>query len=302
MNAVLAPERLPTTWPAPYDGMVVSEADYWAAYYLGHDVTYEWNDGILEEKGVSDYLTFRMYDWFIQLLTEFLRVHPIADRVGLEMGFRLALPGKAVIRRPDYGVVRYDNPVPLTDLEQSYRGIFDLCIEGVSTSSKAMQERDTVVKKSEYAQGGVREYYLLHHSPQLRQFYRLNASGVYEPMPVGSGDVAQSGVLPGFQWRLRDLERRPPLQALIDDPVYAGYVLRSLQQERQAKEQERQARLAAEQRVAQEQQARLVAEQRAEQEQQARLVAEQRAEQEQHAAQQEVERLRALLRQAGMEP
>ncbi|HRY16261.1 MAG TPA: Uma2 family endonuclease, partial [Candidatus Competibacteraceae bacterium] len=115
-------------------------------------------------------------------------------------------------------------------------------------------------------------------------------------------DVAQSGVLPGFQWRLRDLERRPPLQALIDDPVYAGYVLRSLQQERQAKEQERQARLAAEQRVAQEQQARLVAEQRAEQEQQARLVAEQRAEQEQHAAQQEVERLRALLRQAGMEP
>jgi hypothetical protein len=263
MNAVLAPERLPATWPEPYDGMAVSEADYWAGYYLGHDVTYEWNDGILEEKGVSDYLTFRMYDWFIQLLTEFLHAHPIADRVGLMMGFRLALPDKTTIRRPDYGVVRHDNPVSLTDLGQSYRGIFDLCIEGVSTSSKAMQERDTVVKKGEYATGGVREYYLLHHAPALRQFYRLNARGVYEPMPVGPGGVAQSGVLPGFQWRLRDLEQRPLLETLIDDPVYAGYVRQSLQQERQAKEQERQARQAAEQ---------------------------------------QNERLLALLRQAGMEP
>jgi membrane protein involved in colicin uptake len=49
-------------------------------------------------------------------------------------------------------------------------------------------------------------------------------------------------------------------------------------------------------------QARQAAEQQVEQERQARLMTEQRAEQERYAVQQEVERLRALLREAGMEP
>ncbi len=146
-----------------------------------------------------------------------------------------------MIRRPDYGVVRHDNPAPLTGLAQSYRGIFDLCIEGVSTSSKAMQERDTVVKKGEYAAGGVREYYLLHRSPKLRQFYQLSARGVYEPMPVAPpGGIIQSTVLPGLQWRLDDLDRQPALDALIDDPVYQQYVLLNLQQAQHRAEQERQ--------------------------------------------------------------
>jgi hypothetical protein len=239
MNTALLPRPPSADPPEPYDGMPVSEADYWEFYYLGHEVTYEWNNGLLEEKGVSDYLTFRVFDWFIQLLIEFLRAHPIADRVGLEMGFRLALPHKVAIRRPDYGLVLHDNPVPLTGPAQSYRGIFDLCIEGVSTSSKAMQERDTVVKKGEYAAGGVPEYYLLHHSPELRQFYRLNAGGIYEPMPVAPGGMIRSAVLPGFQWRLDDLDRQPPLETLMTDPVYQGYVWLEYQRERQRAERER---------------------------------------------------------------
>jgi hypothetical protein len=271
--------------------MPVSEADYWEFYYLGHEVTYEWNNGILEEKGVSDYLTFRVYDWFIQLLTEFLHTHPMADRVGLEMGFRLALPNKVAIRRPDYGVVRHDNPVLLTGLAQSYRGIFDLCIEGVSTSSKAMQERDTVVKKGEYAAGGVAEYYLLHHSPKIRQFYRLNAQGIYEPMPMAPGGIVRSEVLPGFQWRLSDMDRQPLLKTLTTDPVYQGYVRLEYQQEQQRAERERQRAEQAEQCIQQERQ-------RAEQ-------AEQRIQQEQARTEQErtqVERLAARLRALGIDP
>ena len=237
MNAVLSPSALPVDPEQSHDGMSVTEAEYWQHYYLGHEVTYEWNDGVLEEKGVSDYLTFLVFDWLIRLLTEFLQTHPIADRVALEMGFRLALPQKVVIRRPDYGVVRHDNPVRLAGPVQSYRGIFDLCIEGVSTSSRAMEERDTVVKKAEYAAGGVREYYLLHHEPRLRGFYRLNARGVYEPLPEGPEGIVRSAVLPGFQWRLRDLDRQPRFETLIDDAVYAGFVLPKLQQERQRAEQ-----------------------------------------------------------------
>lgn len=227
---------LPLAPEPPYDGMPVTEDEYWAYYYLGHDVTYEWNNGVLEEKGVSNYATFLVFDWFIQLLIEFLRAQPIADRVGLEMGFRLALPGKTVIRRPDYGVVRHDNPIPLTGPAQSYRGIFDLCIEGVSTSSKAEEERDTVVKKGEYAAGGVQEYYLLHETAALRRFYRRTARGVYEPLPTGPGRIMRSVVLPGLRWRLDDLERRPPLETLIADPVYQDFVLLGYQHERRRAE------------------------------------------------------------------
>jgi hypothetical protein len=292
--------------------MPVSEADYWEFYYLGYDVTYEWNNGILEEKGVSDYLTFRVFDWFIQLLTEFLRTHPIADRVALEMGFRLALPNKVAIRRPDHGVVRHDNPAPLSGPVQSYRGIFDLCIEGVSTSSKAMQERDTVVKKVEYAAGGVREYYLLHHSPRLRQFYRLNTRGVYEPLPAAPGGILRSEVLPGFQWRLSDLDRQPALDALIDDPVYQQYVLLNLQQAQHRAEQERQRAEQERQRAEQERQRAEQERQRAEQERQRAEQAEQGIQQERQRAEQErqraenertrTERLAAQLRALGIDP
>jgi hypothetical protein len=280
--------------------MPVSEADYWEFYYLGHEVTYEWNNGVLEEKGVSDYLTFRVFDWFIQLLIEFLYAHPIANRVGLFflMGFRLSLPDKVTIRRPDYGVVRHDNPVRLLGPMESYPGIFNLCIEGVSTSSQAMQERDTVVKKVEYAAGGVPEYYLLHHSPKLRQFYRLTARGIYEPLPLAPGGIVRSEVLPGFQWRLSDLDRQPPWETLVTDPVYQGYVRLEYQQERQRAEQ-------AEHGIQQERQRAEQERQRAEQERQRAEQAEHGIQQERQRAEQErqrAERFAVRLRALGIDP
>ena len=298
MNAVLFPRPSQAAPPEPYDGMPVSEADYWEHYYLGHDVTYEWNNGVLEEKGVSDHLTFRVFDWFIQLLIEFLRAQPIAERVGLEMGFRLCLPDKTAIRRPDYGLVLHDNPVPLQGLDPSYRGIFDLCLEGVSTTSRIMRERDTVVKKAEYAAGGVREYYLLHHTAELRAFYRLTDRGIYEPIPVMSGDIVRSAVLPGFQWRLADLDRQPPLETLIADPVYQDFVLLNVQRERKRADQ---AERHAEQERAQAEQERA----RAEQERARAEQAERHATRERARAEQELfraERLAARLRALGLDP
>ncbi len=298
MNAVLFPRPSQAAPPEPYDGMPVSEADYWEHYYLGHDVTYEWNNGVLEEKGVWDHLTFRVFDWFIQLLIEFLRAQPIAERVGLEMGFRLRLPDKTAIRRPDYGLVLHDNPLPLQGLDPSYRGIFDLCLEGVSTTSRIMRERDTVVKKAEYAAGGVREYYLLHHTAELRAFYRLTDRGIYEPIPVMSGDIVRSAVLPGFQWRLADLDRQPPLETLIADPVYQDFVLLNVQRERKRADQ---AERHAEQERAQAEQERA----RAEQERARAEQAERHATRERARAEQELfraERLAARLRALGLDP
>jgi len=205
-------------------GRYVSEEEYWHNYYLDSDVHYEWNNGRLEEKPVSNYETFLVYHWFMLLLEHFLTARPIAKMVALEMGFRLPLPTGTVIRKPDFGVVCNDNPQPLLPLDASYHGVFDLCVEALSDQERRDILRDTVVKKAEYAVGGVPEYYILHRTPEQQAFFTRTAAGVYVPIAPDDG-VIRSRVLPGLQFRLADLCRRPEHDTLRDDPVYAAFVL-----------------------------------------------------------------------------
>jgi hypothetical protein len=207
----------------------VSEEEYWELYYEEADHSYEWNNGYLEEKGVSDYATMLMYEWFFKLLDHFLTVHPIAKKTFLEMGFRLALPLQTQIRRPDLGVVRVDNPVPLRDNDRRYRGIFDMCIEALSDSSRQELERDTVTKKAEYAASGVKEYFMLYAQGEPMAFYRLTPQGVYVPIKPVKGDIIQSQVLPGFQFRRLDLYNRPSAEEMSEDRLYQAFVLPALQ-------------------------------------------------------------------------
>lgn len=113
---------------------------------------------------------------------------------------------------------------------RSYQGIFDICIESISDSSKDDVERDTVVKWQEYAAAGVKEYYILDECGRETEFYRLNA-GVYVPLQPING-VIQSPMMPGFQFRLADLYRLPEPPALIEDPVCQGYSSPFLRTER----------------------------------------------------------------------
>lgn len=216
--------------PLSEDGRIVTEAEYWAEYYSHPDFSYEWNNDRLEEKPASDFAQFRLYVWFLSLLKDYLHVHPIARMIGLKTGFRLVLPTKTTIRKPDLGVVLNSNPIPLGDKDRSYYGIFDLCIESLSDSSKKDVERDTVVKKVEYAAAGVTEYYILDESQGESAFYQLQ-KGVYVSLPK-SGGVIRSHVLPGFQFRLADLLHLPEPPAMIDDPIYQGFVSPYLRAER----------------------------------------------------------------------
>lgn len=224
----------------------VPESVYWEEYYEHPDVSYEWNNGRLEENSVSDYLTYQVYAWFVSLLRHFLETNPIAGVVGLETGFRLALPHKVVIRKPDLGVVRNDNAIPLRPLDRRYRGIFDLCIEALSDSTEEESARDEVVKKQEYAAGGVPEYYILHHDRQKLAFYRLTRGGVYQPIP-SDGGVVRSAILPGFQFRPEDLRRRPPMKSLRLDAVYRDFVLPGWLRAEQERDRAEEARDRAEQ-------------------------------------------------------
>ena len=247
-------DREESTHSPPALGRYVSEAEYWEKYYNYPETIYEWSNGYLEEKPVSDFLTILMYDWFSELLGYFLKSHPIAHRTFLEMGFNLVLPSTIETRRPDLGVVLHSNQVPLKPTDKSYQGTFDICIEALSDSSKTDIERDTVDKKNDYAAAGVKEYYILDGHNRHTEFYRLNAKGIYAPIkPIKEG-IIKSKVLPGFQFRLSDLSSHPTPDEMIDDSVYQDFVLPSYREEKMARQKAERSLNRAEQRAEQEQQ------------------------------------------------
>jgi Uma2 family endonuclease len=228
------------------DGLRVSEDVYWETYYHDPDFRYEWNNGILEEKPMADYLSFAMYLWFLNLLEEYLTAHPIARMIGLEIGFRLVLPHAISIRRPDLAVILHSNPVAIANTDCTYRGVCDLCIEFLSDSTAQDVRRDTVVKKAEYCQAGVTEYFILDRKGNETAFYGLTKAGTYAPIRQ-PGEIIQSEVLPGFQFRLQDLYDHPDLRERLDDSVYNSFILLDYQAaEKRAKaERQRAERLAA---------------------------------------------------------
>ena len=128
-------------------GKRISEQDYWQNYYEHPDFHYEWNNGLLEEKPMSDYLSFEMYQWFLQLLKEYLKTFPEGRLMGLEMGFRLDMGEEVSVRKPDLAVILHSNPVATQDLDRSFRGVCDVCVEFLSDSTKKEMERDTIFKK-----------------------------------------------------------------------------------------------------------------------------------------------------------
>ncbi len=270
----------------------VSEEIYWKDFYEHPDCQYEWNNGYLEEKPMADLLSIVMYRWFLQLLEEYFKVFPVAQIMGLEMGFRLDLGDNVTIRKPDLAVILHSNPVEGKPLDRSFHGICDICIEFLSDSTRGEVERDTVFKKEEYAKAGVAEYYILDRLGNHTAFYRLDEQGVYEPLDATGQGVIHSRVLNHFAFRLEHLEGQPPFETLVNDPIYQPFVLKSLQEEQRQKEQERRQKEEALQREEQERRQKEEALQREEQARRQKEEALQREEQ----ALAEIERLRALLK------
>jgi hypothetical protein len=265
---------------SPFSKPFISETEYWKHYYDHPEKVYEWQNGYLQEKMMSEQITYLTYLWHLELVNFYLKTHPIAELAGLEMGFRLVLPDEVDIRKPDLGVVLKSNPVPLLPHESSYQGTFDICIEALSQSNADMIKRDTVTKKAEYALAGVKEYFILDGNQRYSEFYRLSTNGLYVPIKPLKGGIIKSKVLPGFQFRIDDLYQKPSPDEMINDPVYQGFVLPGYHEEKRARKE-------AEQRAQTELRARQKADQRAQRELKARQKAEQRAEQ-------MAEKLRAL--------
>lgn len=257
--------------PESQAGLPVSEQEYWRVYYHHPDFSYEWNNGILEEKPLAKVRGALQYQWFLLLLNAYRDENPRLQLVNLEIGFRMALAEKTTIRKPDLFIVLHDNPTPIHDDDRTYKGICDVCVESLSDSDQDEIDRDVITKRNEYAEAGVREYYILDCEGRYTTFYHSvrdpqTGKRTFALLPVGADGVVRSETMPGFQFRLRDLYRLPPLQELVEDEVYRGYVWLAYQAQQQRAEQ-------AESEAAAERQRAAAAERRAEQ-------ADQRAEQE----------------------
>ncbi len=261
-------------------GLRVSEEEYWDKYYTDSDFAYEWNNGILEVKPMADYKSSKVYRWFLRLIEEYLNGNPIAKFICLDIGFKMKLKkNKTTIRKPDLAFVLNSNSIALNNDDSTFKGSYDLCVEFLSDSQKSEIERDTVVKKAEYCQAGIKEYFIIDRNARYTAFYRLNQQGFYSNIPQPD-NVLSSNVLPGFQFLIDDLYIQPDLHDKIKDPIYNSFVLLEYQQERQRTKQERQRTEQEKQRAEQEKQ-------RAEQEKQ-------RAEQEKQRAEQEKQRADSL--------
>jgi len=235
------PQDLATPAPAnpvaPDHGRRVTKEEYWAKWYENPypnlDVSYEWNNGILEAKPLPNYSQIMLYRWFSHLLGHFLEVNPIAKVIDLETGVSMTVLDAAepsgkweVVYKPDLGVVLNDNPASWGAIEQrAYEGICDLIVEAVSDSTQAEVQRDTEEKKSGYARAGVNEYYILDPSDRNMRFYSLTGGSRYIEIQPDAAGVLHSRVLPGFRFRRADLLKLPEQTDLSLDELYADYVI-----------------------------------------------------------------------------
>ncbi|MBF0227685.1 MAG: Uma2 family endonuclease [Desulfobacterales bacterium] len=220
-------------------GKYVTEEEYWEKYYECSDINYEWNNGILEEKPVSDLENIRNYRWLLNLLERYLAFNPIAEMVMLEFGFRMSIKGKVAIRKPDIGIILNTNTVSIEKYDRSYGGIFDICIECLSDSTKKEAERDTIEKKYEYSNAGVQEYYIIDKENGETEFYCLSKRGRYNKIKPDAGGIIKSSVLHGFQFRIKDLYSQPSLVEMANDEVYKHFVYKEYQWEKERADKEK---------------------------------------------------------------
>jgi len=208
------------------NGKHVSEKTYWEVYYEDPDFKYEFNNGILEEKEMPTSLIDLISQWLEALLYYYLKHNNIARTVRNELGFKLILNNQTSIRKPDYALILNSNPDQLKDEDRSYKGIYDMCLEYLSETKNKYIKRDTVDKKKEYSAGKVKEYYIIAKNKQNSVFYRLvKKNNIYSYRAIQpKNGIIRSLVLPGFQFRIDDLYKRPNIEELYKDEVYKSFV------------------------------------------------------------------------------
>jgi Uma2 family endonuclease len=137
------------------------------------------------------------------LLRAFVEFHQlgVVKQEPYQMKTGPTLPGRA----PDVLFLARKN---LSRLKKTHvAGPADLVIEVISPGSRSV---DRGAKYYEYAEGGVKEYWLLDPERKQAEFYGLTKGGTYRPLPIVES-VFRSSVIKGLWIKVEWLWRRPPV-------------------------------------------------------------------------------------------
>ncbi|CAA9321593.1 MAG: hypothetical protein AVDCRST_MAG89-1661 [uncultured Gemmatimonadetes bacterium] len=165
----------------------VSYEDFLRAY---DGVRAEWVDGKVVEMSPQTDRRLLIWGFLYKAISGFVAQNEIGGLVG-QAGFQVRLSPK-VAREPD---VFYLSPENEHRFKRTFvDGPVDLAVELISPDSRVRDRRDKFV---EYAQSGVREYWIIDPDAETVEVFRL-ASGVYEPVPLGNPPRVASVVIPGL--------------------------------------------------------------------------------------------------------
>ena len=117
------------------------------------------------------------------------------------------LPGRA----PDVMFLAKRNLARLKNTHVA--GPADLVIEVVSPGSRGV---DRGAKYYEYAEGGVKEYWLVDHERKRAEFYGLVRGGSYQPLRIDDGTF-RCTVIKGLWVKTDWLWKRPPILNVLKD-------------------------------------------------------------------------------------
>lgn len=161
----------------------------------------EWVDGEIIYMTVSD-----THQNLVDFLTALMRHFAEAYDLGLvrSASYPIRLRQRPSIREPDVMFVSSANE---HRMKRNYLdGPADIAVEVVSPESRTRDRRD---KRFEYAQAGVREYWIIDHEKERAEFFLLGEDGAYDPIPLDAEGIFHSIVLPGFWLRVSWLWQRP---------------------------------------------------------------------------------------------
>ena len=128
MRPVARPAAPVNPW-APDEGRDVTLEEYWARWYENPypdiDVSYEWNNGILEAKPSANKPQLDLGNWFLDLLRRYLETYAIAELINMETGFYMTMADseessgmRRAVRKPDIGIILNSNPVSWGEIDQ----------------------------------------------------------------------------------------------------------------------------------------------------------------------------------------
>jgi Uma2 family endonuclease len=196
----VGPRRIPEI-PA---GMTYEEFLDW----LDEDTRAEWVDGQVILMSPASYAHQTIVTFLLKVLSEFAATH---DRGEVIPGpFQMKLPVRPSGREPDVLFVSKERSGLIR--ETYLDGAADLVIEVISPESRG---RDTLDKRDEYEQSGVREYWLV--DPERRQVTIFQRKGRrFSEHRINRGRL-ESEVLAGLwldlDWVWR--KRPPSLQTVL---------------------------------------------------------------------------------------